>query len=182
MACCTVLPRLYVPLAAFEEFRQAGKEFRGKPAIGDAVINAERKLRHRPDPDTARSRYHTIALTPDGEYGRLRWIDQCRKSVRPASTEIRDADGSALKFLAPQSVRQRTFDALASAASDLSEAQVLHVMQHRHQQAVFESNHQAYLRAARWNDARLGQLRIARESCVHGRKSEQCASHCLQNK
>ena len=88
-----------MPYAAFEDFHYPGQELRGELPIGDAVINGERKIGHRPHLNAAIDRYDTFALTPDGENGRLRWIDHGSESIWSARAEIGDADGPTLQFL-----------------------------------------------------------------------------------
>jgi hypothetical protein len=73
---------------------------RGETAIGNAMVNRQREVRQPAHDDSSLSRHDTIALTADGEYRGLRWIDDRREAVRAVGAKIRDAERGALDLLA----------------------------------------------------------------------------------
>jgi hypothetical protein len=61
---------------------------RGETAVGNAMINRQREIRQRAHDDSSISRHDTIAMTTDGEYRGLWWIDDRREAVRPVRAKI----------------------------------------------------------------------------------------------
>ncbi len=157
---------LQAPVAALEDCDQAREKLRGETAVGHAMIDRQREIRHRTHDHGSVSRHHTIALSADGEYRGLRRIDDGREAVRPFRTEIRDAERGALDFLALQSALEAALHAILAAARNLREAEAFDIMNHRHQQAIVDRHHQTNMRAARRHDAGVGRVRVARERGV----------------
>src|ERR1700692_1237115 len=102
------------------------------------MIDRQREIRQRAHDDGSISRHDTIALTPDGEYRGLWWIDDRREAVRPVRAKIRNSERGALDFLTLQPAFEAALDAILATVRNLREAKALDIMNHRHQQAVVD--------------------------------------------
>jgi hypothetical protein len=98
----------------------------------------------------------------------------------PSAPRLEMLNVAPLDFLALQPPLEAALDAILSAARNLRQPQALHIMNHRHQQAIVDGHHQTNVRTGRRHDAGVGRVRIPQKRGVHGGKLDQRPGHGLQ--
>src|SRR5262245_13316430 len=127
------------------------------------MVIPQREVRHRPNPDRIVDHDRALFDRTDAENRDLRLVDDWHPKLCPELAGVRDRERAAMYFVRIQTLRPCTLGDIRNRATETEYVFLVRVLDHRHDQAVVESNGDSKIDVLLVNDV------IAVDRRVHDR-------------